>query len=239
MPKRLIQQRRGKGTSVFLAKGKYEVGYRSFDDVEKNGMIKGVVVDILHDNGRNAPVMLIRYENGDKVYLPAIYGIKVGDEVFAGAKAPIESGSVLPLKFIPDGTNVSDVELTPGDGGKIVRAAGGFAKVVTHEEGKVILKLPSKSFKILNENCRAMIGIVGGGGRKEKPLMKAGAHYHAARARGKYWPRVSGVKMNPVTHPFGGKRRRTGRITRSTSRNAPPGRKVGSIASKRTGRKKG
>ncbi len=239
MPKRLKQQRRGKGTSVFLAKGKFEVRYRTYDELEKNDMIKGTVVDILHDNGRTAPVMVIKYDNGDISYLPAVYGIKVGDEVFAGAKAPASIGNVLPLKFIPDGTNVADIELVPGDGGKLVRAAGNFAKVVTHEAGKVVVRLPSKTFKVLNENCRAMIGIIGGGGRKEKPLMKAGAHYHAARARGKYWPIVSGVKMNPVTHPFGGKRRRTGRIPRSVSRRAPPGRKVGSIASKRTGRKKG
>ncbi len=238
MPKRLKQQRRGKGTSVFRAKGKFDVKMRSLDDNERNGIVKGEIVDILHDNGRTAPVMLIQYETGEKVYLPAIYGMAVGDVVFAGAGAPVQPGNILPLKDIPDGTEISNVELTPGDGGKLVRSAGSFAKVVSHEGGKVIIRLPSKAFKVLNENCRAIIGRIGGGGREDKPLMKAGAHYYKAKARGKYWPRVSGVKMNAVNHPFGGKRKRTGRIPKSTSRNAPPGRKVGSIASKRTGRRK-
>ena len=238
MPKRLLSQRRGKGKSVFLAKGNYEVKYRLFDENEKNGAVRGEIVDILHDNGRTAPVMLIKYETGEKVYLPAIYGMKVGDIIYAGKNAEVKPGNILPLSEIPDGTNVSNIELVPGDGGKLMRSAGATAKVIAHEGDKVIIKLPSKSFKVLNKNCRATIGIVGGAGRKEKPLLKAGAHYHLSRARGKYWPKVSGVKKNPVEHPFGGKRRRTGRIARSTSRNAPPGRKVGSIASKRTGRKK-
>ena len=234
MPKRLLQQRRGKGKSIFLAKGKYDVKYKSI----KNNLVKGKIIDILHDNGRTAPVMLIKYENGEKVYLPAIYGMKVGDIVSAGSDAEIKPGNILPLSKIPDGTNINDVELIPGDGGKLIRSAGASAKVIAHEGNNVIIKLPSKAFKVLNKNCRATIGIIGGAGRREKPLLKAGNHHHLSRARGKYWPNVSGVKKNPVEHPFGGKRRRTGRTARSTSRNAPPGRKVGSIASKRTGRKK-
>lgn len=238
MPKRLLSQRRGKGKSIFLSKGKYRVKYRSFDENERKGKVKGEIVDILHDNGRNTPVMLIKYENGEKVYLPAVYGMKVGDVVYSGKDAGIKPGNILPLSQIPDGTDVNNIEIAPGDGGKLIRSAGTSAKVIAHEGNNVIIKLPSKSFKVLNGNCRATIGIIGGAGIKEKPLLKAGAHYHLSRARGKYWPKVSGIKKNPVEHPFGGKRRRTGRIARSTSRNAPPGRKVGSIASKRTGRKK-
>ena len=242
MPKRLRQQRAGKGTSVFRAPSfryKYKVKYKAIDELEAQKYVEGKVVDIVHDSARSAPLMIIEYVNGKQAFLPAAYGVRVGDKVFAGAQAPIQAGNVLPLKSIPAGTEIYNIELKPGDGGKIVRAAGSFAKVVSHEEDKVIIRLPSKVFKTLNPNCRATIGVIAGFGRKEKPIVKAGKNYHIKRARGKYWPRVSAVAMNAISHPFGGKRRSTQKSKKKVApRNAPPGKKVGSIAAKRTGRKK-
>ena len=242
MPKRMRQQRAGKGTSVFRAPSfryKYQSKYRAFDENEKNDKIEGKVVDIVNDTARTAPVMIIEYKTGEQAIIPAPVGIKVGDVVEAGAKASIKAGNVLPLRSIPAGTQIYNIELAPGDGGKLVRASGSFARVVAHEEDKVIVKLPSKQFKIFNPNCRATVGFIAGFGRKEKPIIKAGKHYHITKARGKYWPRVSGVAMNAISHPYGGKRRSTQSSKKKVApRNAPPGRKVGSIAAKRTGRKK-
>ncbi len=103
-------------------------------------------------------------------------------------------------------------------------------------KNKVRLKMSSKKMKEINEKCLATVGVPAGGFRKSKPFVKAGKKHHAKRARGKLYPIVRGVAMNPVDHPFGGKGKPG--IPKSTSRHAPPGKKVGSIASSRTGRRK-
>lgn len=239
MPKRMRQQRRGKGTAVFRApsfKFKYKARYRVFDDSERNQMIEGVVEDIVNDTARSAPIMIIRYKTGEYATLPAAYGIKVGNAIAAGAKAMPALGNVLPLKAIPAGTDVYNLELAPGDGGKIVKAAGTSAKIVSHERNGVIVRLPSKEFKTLNDNCRATIGTTAGFGRTEKPIVKAGKHWFMMRARGRYWPMTAAVAMNRVTHPFGGKRRSTQKKLKTISRRMPRGARYGSIAASRTGR---
>ena len=241
MPKRIRQQRRGKGTAVFRAPSfnfKCKTNYRAQDVAEENAL-GGEVIDLFDDTARTAPVMLIRYKDGKLITLPAPYGIKVGDIVSAGARASIQKGNVLPLRSIPAGTDIYNLEIVPGDGGKLVKASGGSAKVISHETGKVIVRLPSKQFKIFNPNCRATVGVIAGFGRLEKPVVKAGKHYFMQKSRGRYWPMVAGVAMNAINHPFGGKRRSTQKSMKlSASRNAPPGRKVGSIAPRRTGIKK-
>ncbi|HDQ59892.1 MAG TPA: 50S ribosomal protein L2 [Candidatus Woesearchaeota archaeon] len=243
MPKRIRQQRRGKGKPVFRApsfKFKYASKYRPLDKVEMLEKLDGSVVDVINDTARTAPLMVINFENGEKLTLPAPNGICVGAKVAAGFTAPVTKGSVLPLGKIPAGTSVFNIELRPGDCGKLVKAGATSAKVVSHELNKVMVKLPSKKFKIFNPKCRATIGEVAGFGRKEKPIIKAGKNFHITRARGVYWPMVAGVAMNAINHPYGGKRRSTQKSKKKpASRNAPPGRKVGSIAPKRTGRRKG
>jgi len=234
MGKRLRQQRRGKGTTVFTRpswrfKAKVKL-------IAANQPMKGEIVDIINDPARSAPLMVVRYENGSVAYLPAFYGAMVGQQVgYLQEPAP---GSVMMLKDIPEGTDIYNIEIRPGDGGKLVRAAGSSAKVVSREADKVIVRLPSKEFKALHPNCRAIVGVIAGAGRKDKPIIKAGKKFHMMKARNKYWPKVSAVKMNAREHPFGGKRKRTGRIPKTVSRHAPPGRKVGSIAAKRTGVRK-
>jgi large subunit ribosomal protein L2 len=131
---------------------------------------------------------------------------------------------------------VCNVERQPGDGGKFARASGVSAQLLTHDRKVAVVKLPSGEVKRLSPSCRATVGVVAGGGRPEKPFVKAGNKHHKMRARGTKWPRVRGVAMNAVDHPFGGGGRQHPGQPKSVSKNAPPGRKVGDIASKRTGR---
>ncbi|MCW1296287.1 MAG: 50S ribosomal protein L2 [Candidatus Parvarchaeota archaeon] len=239
MTHRIKQRRRGKGTNVFRTHGFRYLGdacFRIFDEKERTDVVRGKVVDILHDPGRTAPLMKIKYEDKKEVLLPAPNGIKTGDVVESGINASIKVGNVLPLLKIPEGTQVSNIELRPGDGGKIVRASGGYATVITREADKVIVQLPSKELKAFNPNCRAMIGAIAGAGRTEKPFIKAGKKWYEMKSRGKYWPVVRGVAMSAYAHPYGGKGSRT-KKNKTVSRRKPPGAKVGSIAAKRTGKK--
>ena len=125
--------------------------------------------------------------------------------------------------------------MRPGDGGKLCRSSGTFAVVIAREEKKVTVMLPSKKKAEMPVDCRATIGTTAGSGRKDKPFMKAGNKYHAMKALGKFTAKTSATNKNVVQHPFGGKN--FGKH-KTVSRDAPPGRKVGSIAARRTGRKK-
>ena len=237
MGKNLIQQARGKGSPTYRALSFKYKGNVSFPKYSSTPLT-GKIVDIIHCPGHSGPLAKISYENGETVLLQAPEGIKVGDTIQVGSNIKPEVGNVLPLKDIPEGTLVFNIEATPGDGGKFVRASGTAAKIITKLHNKVIILLPSNKRREFHPNCRACIGVVAGGGRTEKPFLKAGNKYYKMKAKNKYWPRTSGVSMNAVDHPFGGTRSsHRGRPTQAL-RNAPPGRKVGKIAPKRTGRKK-
>jgi len=133
---------------------------------------------------------------------------------------------------------IYNIESNPGDGGKLVRSSGTFARVVSQLKNKVVVQLPSKKTKEFNPDCRAIIGSVAGSGRLEKPLLKAGTRHHKMKARNKLYPITSGVSMNAVDHPFGGsKSSHKGRPT-TARKNAPPGRKVGMVRARKTGRGK-
>lgn len=241
MGKRLIIQRRGRGTPTYRSAShrfKGKIAYRSYDDVEKEGCLVGRVADIMHDPGRSAPVALVKFENGEKQLILAPESIQIHDEIACGISAPISPGNSLPLAQIPEGTPVYNLERYPGDGGKFVRSSGTHASLITHDVGKAIVELPSGELKAFNPQCRATIGVVAGGGRREKPFLKAGNKYYAAKAKGKKNVSVRGVAMNAVDHPHGGgNRQHPGRPT-TVSRHAPPGRKVGSIAARRTGKRR-
>ena len=146
----------------------------------------------------------------------------------------------MPLSKVPEGTEICNIELRPGDGGKLVRASGTSASLISHDKEKKIayVQLPSKRHITVNENSRATIGKVASGGRKEKPMAKAGQMYNAKKARGKLYPRVSGIHMNAIDHPHGGGRHPHIGKPSSVKRDRPPGRKVGHLAPKRTGRRK-
>ncbi len=204
--------------------------------MEDGDVVRGTVVDIEHDPARSAPVAAVEFEDGDQRLVLAPEGIAVGDEIQVGVSAEIAPGNTLPLREIPEGVPVCNVERQPGDGGKFARSSGVSATLLTHDRKAAVVQLPSGEIRRLSPDCRATIGVVAGGGRTEKPFVKAGKKYHKMRARGTKWPRVRGVAMNAVDHPFGGGGRQHPGRPKSVSRHAPPGRKVGDIASRKTGR---
>ena len=236
MGKRSIVRKRG-GSPRYRSLGfryKGNSSYLPYQDIEREDVYSAKIVNLINDPGRTAPLMIVEYQ-GNKFNLPAPLGVSVGDQIQFGVNAPIKTGNVLPLARIPAGTIVSNVELSPNDGGKLIRSAGNYSRVVLHEGEQVTIQLPSKKFKKISSLCRATIGVISGGGMKEKPFITAGNKSKAMKARGKLYPITSPGAMNAVDHKYGGKRAKK---PNSVSRNAPPGRKVGSIASKRTGRKK-
>ncbi|XVH32302.1 50S ribosomal protein L2 [Haloferacaceae archaeon DSL9] len=236
MGRRIQGQRRGRGGPTFRAPShryKAELSHKRADDGDT---ISGTVVDIEHDPARSAPLADVEFDDGDRRLILAPEGIRVGDTIQVGVSAEIKPGNTLPLAEIPEGVPVCNVERQPGDGGKFARATGVSAQLLTHDRDVAVVKLPSGEVKRLNPQSRATIGVVAGGGRTEKPFVKAGKKYHKMKSRGTKYPRVRGVAMNAVDHPFGGGGRQHPGKPKSVSRNAPPGRKVGDIASKRTGR---
>ena len=154
-----------------------------------------------------------------------------------GSKAPIEIGNIIPIGSIPEGTMICNIELSPGDGGKLARSSGAYATVVAHTADGTIVKLPSGKTHYINDLCRATIGVISAAGRVDKPFMKAGAKYYWMKAKGHKYPRTRGRAMIAAVHPYGSSKRSARKVT-TVSRNAPPGQKVGLIAAKSTGRKK-
>jgi len=236
MGRRIQGQRRGRGTSTFRAPSHRYKAELSHKKAESDDTVSGTVVDIEHDPARSAPIVAVEYDDGEQRLVLAPEGVAVGDTIQTGVSAEIKPGNTLPLGEIPEGVPVCNVERQPGDGGKFARASGTSAQLLTHDSRVAVVKLPSGEVKRLNPQCRATIGVVAGGGRTEKPFVKAGKKHHKMKARGIKWPRVRGVAMNAVDHPFGGGGRQHPGQPKSVSRDAPPGRKVGDIASKRTGR---
>ncbi|MBS3118842.1 50S ribosomal protein L2 [Candidatus Woesearchaeota archaeon] len=237
MGKNLIQQRRGRGSFAFKSFGMHFKGQAKHLSLSDN-VLQGKVAELIDCPGHSAPLMKVVFENGQEMLNIAPNGVAVGDVVSCGSTQDPKNGSLLALKDIPEGTSVYNLELVPGDGGKIVRSGGTFAKVLMKSEQGVSIKLPSGKEKIFHQDCRALIGNIAGSGRTDKPFLKAGKKFHACKARNKWYPTVCGVSMNAVDHPFGGRSsHHKGRPT-TTPKNAPPGRKVGLIAARRTGRKK-
>jgi len=192
-------------------------------------------MDILHDPGRTGMVARVRFADGDERLILAPEGIRVGQRIKVGISAPAEPGNTLSLAEIPEGTTVFGIETRPGSGPKLVRSGGCYASIISHDVGSTTIQMPSGEFKTLDPRCRATIGVVSAGGRKEKPFIKAGNRYYRQKASNKLYPRVRGVAMNVVDHPHGGGgHQHLGRPS-AVSRDAPPGRKVGHIAARRTG----
>ena len=138
---------------------------------------------------------------------------------------------------MPEGTQICNLEEKPGDRGSLGRSSGVSATVIGHyDSGHTRVKLPSGSRKLISSECRAMVGVVAGGGRDDKPLFKAGRAYHKYRVKRNCWPRVKGVAMNPVEHPHGGGNHQHVGMPTTVRRDTPKGRKVGLIAARRTGK---
>ncbi len=231
MGKRIIPQARGAGGPRYRAPSHRflcRVEYLPF------GSFTAKVVDIMHDPARSSPVILVKTEDGKEIFHIAPEGISAGDTISYGGE--VKTGNVLELSKIPVGTKILAIETYPGSGPKICRSSGTFATVIGSMGNKIIVQFPHGSEKLLHSRCRAMVGVVAAGGRLEKPWVKAGKKFHAMMARGKLYPRTVGVAMGPSSHPYGGMQKVA--KFKAISRSAPPGRKIGSIAARRTGKRK-
>lgn len=237
----LIQQRRGRGTLRYKSPSFRYVGrvkYRNYDAQEKDGVISGRIIDLVHCPGHSAPLMKVKYATGEEILLIAPENVIVNQTLLTGSQAEVKVGNVLPLKSIPKDSDIFCLEIRPGDGGKLVRTSGNYARIVSSTNESVSVRLPSGSIKEFSPQCRATIGVVSGAGKQDKPFVKAGNKFYAKRARNKLYPVVSAVKKNPIDHPFGcGRAKNMGRSA-IPRRGAPPGAKVGLIRASRTGRKR-
>ncbi|MFQ6013147.1 MAG: 50S ribosomal protein L2 [Thermoplasmata archaeon] len=232
MGKRIISQRRGRGSPTYRSPSHRHAGPVSLPALREG---VGVVTEILHAPGRTAPLARVRFERGEYLLL-APDGLAEGEHVLVGA-GEIERGHVTEIGALPEGTLIYNIEVRPGDGGKLCRAAGTAAVVVSRGE-QAVIQLPSGEFKTLDRHCRAQIGVVAGSGQRDKPLAKAGKKVMAFRSTGKEAFKVRGVAMNAVAHPHGGgSHQHVGRPS-TVSRTAPPGRKVGRLSPQK-GKKKG
>ncbi len=237
MGKRILQRRRGKAGIQFRAPSRGKVAPVRYPKMASPDGT-ATVTAILDERGRSAPLAQLKMDGDRYTYLPAVAGMSVGQQVVLGPAAQVREGNIMPLSRIPEGTRICNIELRPGDGGRLVRASGTSAVLFSKANGRAILKLPSGKNILVNDVCRATVGEVAGGGRREKPFLTAGARHHAMRAAGRVYPRMRGIAMAVVYHPFGGGRHQHPGKSTSTSRNAPPGRKVGLIAPRKTGRKR-
>ena len=173
--------------------------YRKIDFKRTKDQVPGKVASIEYDPNRTTRIALIHYVDGEKSYILAPLGLSVGDWVESGPQAEIHPGNCLPLRSIPTGTVVHNVELTPQRGGQLARSAGSSAQVLSREGEYVLVRLPSGEMRRILLNCRATVGQLSNPDHKNESLGKAGASRHLGRR-----PQVRGVAMNPVDHPHGG-----------------------------------
>ncbi|MEB3779097.1 MAG: 50S ribosomal protein L2 [Desulfurococcales archaeon] len=237
MGKRLRQQRAGRGSPTYRSPGHIHPGPARYPP-PRDETIRGKVVELLHDPGRYVPLARVVTETGEEFLTPAAEGMYVGQFIEIGPDAKPEPGNILPLGQIPEGTMVYNLELQPGDGGRLARQAGSYAVILGKSGARIRVRLPSGKEKDIIPTARATIGIPAGAGRIEKPLLKAGNAYHKWKVKARKWPRVRGVAMNAVNHPFGGGSHQRKSHPSTVARETPPGRKVGHIAARRTGRRK-
>ena len=173
--------------------------YRIIDFKRRKDGIPATVEAIEYDPNRSSRIALLRYEDGEKTYILAPVGIKVGDPILSGPTADIKPGCALPIANIPVGTLVHNVELTPGKGGQMARAAGNSAQLMAKEDKYALLRLPSGEMRRVLLTCRATIGQVGNLDHENEKMGKAGK----SRWLG-IMPHTRGVVMNPRDHPHGG-----------------------------------
>jgi large subunit ribosomal protein L2 len=161
--------------------------------------VPGKVAAVEYDPGRSARIALIHYVDGDKRYIVAPAGTSVGQSIVSGADAAIAPGNTLPLSVLPPGTTVHNVELQPGRGAQLARAAGAGVQLMAKDNGRALLRLPSGEMRYVQEECLATVGTVGNAEHGLLKLGKAGRTRHRGRR-----PQVRGSVMNPVDHPHGG-----------------------------------
>jgi large subunit ribosomal protein L2 len=240
MGKRIIQQRRGRGGHTYKVREKASVvrpSYLPFMDE------RWTCVKLISSTGHSVPIG--KFVSKDKkvfcnfacdlLYVGQTISCDMQDK--EESRIAIKDGDIVRLGDLKHGANVFNIEHNPGDGGKFVRTGGNFATVMAKEGDIVKVMMPSKRVKKFNVNCRATMGRAAGDGRIDKPILKAGKKFYIMKMKSKLWPRTSAVAMNAIDHPFGcgqGKRVKS----KIAKRNASPGKKVGHLRPKRTGRKK-
>ena len=187
---RITAKRRGGG---------HRKQYRIIDFKRQKDNIPAKVVGIEYDPNRSARIALLSYSDGEKRYIISPATLNVGDVLMSGEKSDIKIGNCLPLKDIPEGTLIHNVEMRPGKGAQIARSAGGSVQLMAKEGEYVNLKLKSGEVRLIHKNCRATIGTVGNADHENISIGKAGRVRWMGRR-----PRVRAVAMNPVDHPMGG-----------------------------------
>ena len=237
MGKRILVQRMGRGSPTFRSMPWIHPAPARYPPLMPV-TLRGRVVELVHDPGRWVPLARIILENGVEFYTVAAEGMYVGQVIKIGPEAEPVNGNILPVGRIPEGTQIFNIEIRPGDGGKLARAPGSYAIILGRTGNKTIVQLPSGKAKEIPNDARATVGIPAGGGRLEKPLLKAGNAYYKWSVKAHKWPRVRGVAMNAVSHPHGGGSHQSPSFPTTVAREAPPGQKVGHIAARQTGRKK-
>ena len=173
--------------------------YRIIDFKRMKDDMPATVIGIEYDPNRSANIALIQYEDGTKSYILAPVGLKDGDKVVSGQKVDIKPGNAMPIESIPVGTMIHNIELHPGQGGKMVRAAGQEAQLMAKEGKYAHVRLPSGEMRLVMTRCRATIGTVGNTDHENVNIGKAGRTRHMGIR-----PTVRGSVMNPVDHPHGG-----------------------------------
>jgi large subunit ribosomal protein L2 len=232
MGKRILTRRRGAAPPRMISPSHLHKGDVKYP-VKWTGT--AVVESIEHAPGRSCLFANLKMPDGSLLLHIANEGMSVGQQVVFTDTTQIQPGNVTIVSKIPEGTPVFNLESRPNDGGRFVKTAGTAAEIVTHTEKATIIRMPSGKFREFHPLARATIGLVAGGGRGDKPFLKAGKKHHAMRAKGVRWPRVRGVAMNPVDHPHGGGSHNFKGMPTSQRRGTPPGALVGKIAPKRTG----
>ena len=231
MGKRIITQRRGRGTNTYKVRRK---AFRFKLQYPKVLSGEAKVTKLFNSAAHSAPLAKVSSESGS-FYMPAYKNMVEGQKINFDKK--IENGNIVKLRNIPVKTQIYNIESRPGDGGVFIKSAGNSAVVSKFAGEYVFVLMPSKKEKKLHLNCRATIGVVAGAGRLDKPILKAGKQHHIKKSKSKLWPRTSAVKMNAIDHPFGSGRGKNPK-SKVAKRNAPPGRKVGLLRPKRTGKRK-
>ena len=175
--------------------------YRIIDFKRDRFDSPAIIESIEYDPNRSPRIALVKFEDGEKKYIIAPEGIKVGDKIISSIKnqIPFKTGNAMPLGKVPEGLLVHNIELKPGKGAQIARSAGSYARIMATEQGMVTLKLPSGELRMISEQCIATIGTVGNKSHENISIGKAGRSRWMGRR-----PKVRGVAMNPVDHPHGG-----------------------------------
>ena len=197
MGKRIRAQRKGSSPRYRVRSHRFPGSNR----MPRENDIVGEVTELIHSPVHSAPLARLKLPDGDTTLVVATEGLSVGSNVAVGNNVSLRPGNITSIGNIPEGTAINNLELRPGDGGKVARSAGNSCYVEAKIGEKVRIRMPSGALKELPANCRATIGVLAGHGRDEMPLRTAGAAYYKAKARGKLYPHVSGCLLYTSPSP--------------------------------------